>query len=258
MDLLYVAVVSTWGGAARGTECDHLKSHNFHGQRHLYILNGLLTIVTTYVKTRQNTGHGKLIARTLPTRVSRILIMVMAVVTPTARYLAEEIFEPAQAKLYDSYIFLRYGHVMNSNAFTKALSFSTVTHFNLALGLRDWRQLMKTFLKHIVHVPLEDDEDDNMPPISDVPHDLFGHSRMTGEDIYGIEHTNALRELSESAVTRQQAYSLQYHRKLDLSSHFPSLFDIPDNVCFLSTPLIFPRSFYFTEISHSFSSLSGH
>lgn len=223
MDILFVAVVATWGGAARGTECDHLKSHNFNGLRHLYILNGLLTVVTTYVKTRQNTGHGKLIARALPPRVARLLIILLAVVHPTARCLAEEIFTLPQAKVYDSYIFVRYGQPMNSPAFTNALSSLTLNHLNYRLGLRDWRQLMKTVLKHIVHVDLDDDDDDD-PTADNVSHEVFGHSRATGDHMYGLELTNALRDLTESSITRQQSYSLQFHQKLDLSSHFPALF----------------------------------
>lgn len=49
---------------------------------------------------------------------------------------------------------------MDSAASTKALASITEAHLDYALGLLDWRQLMKSILKHIVHVDIEDDDND--------------------------------------------------------------------------------------------------
>ncbi|KAG1744239.1 hypothetical protein EDB19DRAFT_1827120 [Suillus lakei] len=58
----FYCVVSTWGGGACGMECNHLKFQvNGQGQRQLFMLNGLLTISISYMKTASIKGHGNLI-----------------------------------------------------------------------------------------------------------------------------------------------------------------------------------------------------
>ncbi|KAK0485630.1 hypothetical protein IW261DRAFT_1559081 [Armillaria novae-zelandiae] len=60
--LLYYLVTATWGGGARGTEVMLIQHSNMVNDCHVFIFNGMLTIVTNYAKTQSIQGHGVHIA----------------------------------------------------------------------------------------------------------------------------------------------------------------------------------------------------
>ncbi|KAJ4475991.1 hypothetical protein C8J55DRAFT_490271 [Lentinula edodes] len=78
--LLYYLICTTWGGGSRGTEIERLLyANNSRNTRNVFVINGLLTIVTEYQKTQSLTGAGKLIARTPAFQVNRLIILVLGV-----------------------------------------------------------------------------------------------------------------------------------------------------------------------------------
>ncbi|KAG1777585.1 hypothetical protein EV702DRAFT_1197204 [Suillus placidus] len=120
--IMFYCVASTWGGGACGTECDHLKFQvNGQGDRQIFILNGLLTISTTYIKTASIQGHGKLIAHCPSHSMSRLLLVVLGVIYPAAAELATFVISVSKARSYLSYVFLYDGTPMNTHNFSQSI-----------------------------------------------------------------------------------------------------------------------------------------
>ncbi|KAG2740332.1 P-loop containing nucleoside triphosphate hydrolase protein [Suillus brevipes Sb2] len=212
--IMFYCVVSTWGGGARGTECDHLKFEvDGQGARQIFILNGLVTVSTTYVKTASIQGHGKLIARCPSHSASRLLLVVLGVIYPAAAELATFVMSVEKAKSYLSYVFIQDGVPMNTRDFSQAVGAVTQRYLGRALGMRDWRQLMSTMLVNISKVDfgIVDEEDAGLLAI----HDAFGHSQSVAEAHYALQSTNALTEISHTAVSSMQRVSKRWHATIE-------------------------------------------
>jgi hypothetical protein len=236
---LYFSITSTWGGGARGTECDLLEFEvNKNSQRHFYILNGQVTIVTNYTKTRSHHGRGRQVARTIPWQLARLVILIYAVVYPTAARLGPYVFESTKAEPYTSYMFVLRGKAMDSPQFSKALISYTEQHLDIGLGLRDYRQVMSTILINITKADfgVPDAEDHDLKLI----HEQFAHSRATGEHNYALQLSDALTEISHTAVASMQRVSILYHATIGLLH--PNSLRLQSNQVFPSScPLLQPK-----------------
>ena len=217
---MYYAITLTWGGGARGTECDHLK-HTVRGQgdRHVFILNGVLSIATTYVKTQHLQGHGRLIVRTPSRSVSRLVLFALAVLYPVASKLAFFVMEPDKARTYLSHLFVRHGTVLDSSAFSTILRNYTEKYLGVTLNLRDYRQVMCSMLCSLAQTDFgaPDQDDHELSAI----HAQFGHSATMADAHYGIQGTNALSSVSHTAVRSMQRVSFKWHACLGVSGSKP-------------------------------------
>ncbi|KAH0833799.1 hypothetical protein J3R83DRAFT_10949, partial [Lanmaoa asiatica] len=220
---MYYAITLTWGGGARGTECDHLK-HTVHGvgDRHVFVLNGLLGIATTYVKTQQIQGHGRLIVRTPCPSISRLVIFSLSVLYPIAAKLSAFVMKVEDAQTYLSYLFVHHGTVLDSKRFSHILHHYTEKYLGTALGLRDYRQVMCSMLCCVAHTDygVPDDDDHELAAI----HAQFGHSVSVADAHYGIQGSNALATVSHTAVRSMQRVSIRWHACLGYG-HPPSTED---------------------------------
>ena len=136
---MYYAVTLTWGGGARGTECDHLQ-HAIHGkgEHHVFILNSLLSFAMMYVKTQHLQGHGWLIIRTPCHSVSHLVIFILSILYPVAAKLSCFVMEVSQACIYLSYLFVHHGAILNSPKLSSILQHYTEKYLSIPLGLRDY------------------------------------------------------------------------------------------------------------------------
>ncbi|KAH0825908.1 hypothetical protein J3R83DRAFT_7662 [Lanmaoa asiatica] len=213
---MYYAITLTWGGGARGTECDHLK-HTVHGpgERHVFILNGRLAIVTTYVKTQHVQGHGRLIVRTPAHSISRLVIFIISVLYPLAAKLSSFVMDISLARSYLSYLFVHHGKVLNSKTFSTILQHHTEKYLGLPLGLRDYRQVMCSMLCCLAGTDygVADEDDHDLAAI----HSQFGHSAVIADAHYGIQGTNALTTISHTSVRSMQRVSTRWHACLGCS-----------------------------------------
>lgn len=213
MSAAYYAVTLTWGGGARGTECDHLK-HTIHGpgERHVFILNGCLSIVTTYVKTQHIQGHGRLIIRTPAHSISRLVIFMLSVLYPVAAKLACFIMDVSLARNYLSYLFIHNGNILASDKFSSILRLYTEKFLDLPMGLREWRQVMCSMLCCLAGTDFgtPDEDDHDLVAI----HSQFGHSGVVADAHYGIQGTNALPMISHTSVRSMQRVSARWHASL--------------------------------------------
>jgi hypothetical protein len=215
------SVLSTWAGAARGTEMEALKGSNLDGQRALLLLHSIVTIVTNYIKTRQMKGFGKLIARGTPPAVGRLLIYLNLIIYPAAEILGRVILKPDEANNYKHYMFLRRGRVMKTPDFTTVLEEFTRGPLHVAFGMRSFRQSQKFLLNHLADLKLEDIEgdfyeDDESDQVQDARHITFGHSALTGVGHYAIEE-DSIPHLADSDITKTLSYGLKFQRRIGVA-----------------------------------------
>ena len=120
-------------------ECNHLKyTIRGQGDRHVFILNGMLLIVTMYIKTQHLQGHGRLIVCTLSCSISCLVLFVLAILYLVASKLAFFVMEPDKARSYLSHLFVHHGTVLDTSAFSMILHNYTEKYLGVILNLRDY------------------------------------------------------------------------------------------------------------------------
>jgi Helicase conserved C-terminal domain/DEAD/DEAH box helicase len=209
-------MITLWAGGARATECSFLEfAISLHGQRAFHILNGMVTIVTTYVKTQSHHGDSRLIARAVPWQLARYMVLLYAVVYPAASHLATYVYGKDEAEAYASFMFVQSGKVMDGTALSKAIHSFSSKAFDIAMGVRLHRQTMCSILSNITQIDFGqiDPEDTDLMEI----HYMFGHSPKTGTSHYALQSTDSMRTISHTTISLMQHTSLMYHSTIGLS-----------------------------------------
>ncbi|KAF8056315.1 hypothetical protein FPV67DRAFT_1678289 [Lyophyllum atratum] len=211
MGLMFVLASTTWGGGARGTECDDLKfANNKDGGRNVFLFNNILTFAPSYDKNVNIHGGGRRVAHAPAFQVSRLLMLVTGFIYPAAYHLAPLCgMDVASAENYATHVFVQHGKVMKTDQFTKALSLFTRQNFGLAMGVRDWRQVMCTIMVNIGHIDfgLPDAEDEDLRAI----HESYNHNSETGGDHYALQISNSLPQFSHTAIASDQRVCFRWH-----------------------------------------------
>lgn len=158
----------------RGTELAViLASNSVDAASNVHFFSGYLAIVGVYNKTRHNTGSDKLIARFLPHRIARLLLLYMTIVLPVLRIWAPEIFaEEERISIYQHHLFTYAGQAMQSHHFSAALFQATTEGLSVGLGIADWRQMYKALIRQLIGIDIDDDDEGDSTMDS-----AFGHSR---------------------------------------------------------------------------------
>ncbi|KAH7880194.1 uncharacterized protein C8R40DRAFT_1079401, partial [Lentinula edodes] len=206
---LYYLISTTWGGGSRGTEIERLLyANNARNTRNVFVINGLLTIVTEYQKTQSLTGAGKLIARTPAFQVNRLLILVLGVAFWAAGFIGCYIgMEKSQCQRYFYEVFVVTGKPMDSKDFSKVLGSLNGIHLGIDLKLQDFRQLMSCLLISSTSTSFFDPSDEDPNVVA--AHESFGHSLDMGRSGYGLDTTSATG-LAADAVAHMQQVCLKW------------------------------------------------
>ncbi|KAJ3888613.1 hypothetical protein GG344DRAFT_79608 [Lentinula edodes] len=201
---LYYLISTTWGGGSRGTEIERLLySNSPRNTRNVFVINGLLTILTEYQKTQSLTGAGKLIARSPAFRVNRLLILILGVAYWAAGYIGCRIgMEKGNCQRYFYEVFVLTGKPMESKDFSKVLGSLNGLNIGVDLKLQDFRQLMSCMLISSTSTSFfnPDDEDPNVV----AAHESFGHSLEMGRSGYGLDSTSATGLAADTVAHMQQ------------------------------------------------------
>lgn len=212
VDLLWYLLVTTSPGSARGTEwCNtYYANHSSHA-KNLHCLNGMPCFEFLYGKMQSQTGHNnKAVLRTPAFQVMRYLLLLLTTVYYAAAHIG--VFIGMEKEVADAYlyqIFVRYGHPMTSDNFTKVMQNMTRTTLNLQLGLRDYRQLDKTLLT--IKCKLSMDEPDDEAEEDMALHTMHGHTVDIGRTQYGLQTTNATEKLAQDQVSFMQRIAVSWH-----------------------------------------------
>ncbi|ESK91142.1 dna helicase, partial [Moniliophthora roreri MCA 2997] len=213
---IFYLVVSTWGGGARGTELQHLLYANYpRHHRNLFMLNGLLTVVTEYIKTQSLTGAGKTIARTPAFEVATLLILVLWQAYWAAGHIGKYIgMETEDAQRYFYEVFVLSGEAMMSEDFSKALGRFNSIHLGFEVKLRDHRQLMSCMQISLTRSTVYDSDDSDVN--AQWARESFGHSVEMGRSHYGLEMASAVTHLSSDSMAYMQRVSFRWQAVLEL------------------------------------------
>lgn len=238
--LLFCLACTTWGGGARGTECDDLKyANNKDGGRNIFIINNSLTFISTYNKSRNIHGITRQVAHSPSYRVSRLLLLILGIVYPDAAYMAPYcLMDKERAENYLTYAFVQNGRVMKTQDFSKALCSYTHNILNRPMGMRDWRQVMCTIMVHIGHIDfgVPDEEDQDLKAI----HEAFRHSHTTGERHYALQLNDSLGGFSHTSIASDQRVCFRWHACIN--QLHPSLvkeFNISNIVCIVRLIILY-------------------
>ncbi|KAF8994437.1 hypothetical protein BDZ89DRAFT_1053320 [Hymenopellis radicata] len=206
IELAYFLIILTSGGTPRGTESEPLRRQDTAaGPRNLRFFNGLLTLYFDYNKTGV-----KRILRTPPVVLSKSLLVIWGLLFPTAAELLRHLGLSEESSRYKTYLWVRGGKLLKSDALSKALRFHTDAYFNHAMGNNGIRHFVDALLKHALR---------------DIPGDInvfqegidiqSGHSPRIAEKHYALQQMS-LAQVSPSLVVSFQYISLQWHDKLGL------------------------------------------
>ncbi|KAG2030602.1 hypothetical protein BDR03DRAFT_986972 [Suillus americanus] len=102
------------------------------GQRQLFILNGLLTISTTYEKTASTQGHSNLIARCPCHTALKLMLVILGVIYPAAAALATYVMPVTKVQAYLLYIFVQDGSPMDTHQFSQSLTNITLRYLRVS------------------------------------------------------------------------------------------------------------------------------
>ncbi|GAV98674.1 dna partial [Lentinula edodes] len=212
---LYYLISTTWGGGSRGTEIERLLyANNSRNTRNVFVINGLLTIVTEYQKTQSLTGAGKLIARTPAFQVNRLLMLILGVAYWAAGYIGCYIgMERSCCQRYFYEVFVLTGKPMESKDFSKVLGSMNGIHLGIDLKLQDFRQLMSCLLISSTSTSFFDPNEEDQNVVA--AHESFGHSVEMGRSGYGLDSTSATG-LAADAVARMQQVCLKWQAFLNV------------------------------------------
>ncbi|KAJ3846669.1 hypothetical protein EV368DRAFT_88690 [Lentinula lateritia] len=213
---LYYLISTTWGGGSRGTEIEHLLYANHpRNLRNIFVINGLLTIVTEYQKTQSVAGAGKLVARTPAFQVNRLMILVLGVAYWAAGYIGCFIgMDKLNCQRYFYEVFILTGVSMESKDFSKVLGSMNSLNLGIDLKLSDFRQLTACMLISSTSTSFfnPNDEDPNVV----AAHESFGHSLDMGRINYGLDSTSEATGLAADAVAHMQQVSIKWQVFLKL------------------------------------------
>jgi hypothetical protein len=152
-----------------------------------------------------------------------MFLYYVAIIRPLEKIWSEDVFGATKAIFYRHQVFVRYATPMETVHFSKVLYNSTQEFLHIGLGLRDYRQFIKSVLRVVLRLNHDEDEDHDSDQI-DITDASFGHSSDIGENFYGLSLTD-LPSLSDELVSRHQAYCQRVHRWLGEGEPLPEHMD---------------------------------
>ncbi|TDL13432.1 hypothetical protein BD410DRAFT_846960, partial [Rickenella mellea] len=216
MDHLISSIHLTVGGVSRGTELACLKVCDTRwGNRGQSIRNGLLCLRPSYSKTRNTFGDHGGVTKYAAYAVTVQFMLHMMIVRPLEKYWARELFLPEQAECYDTHIFVRNGEVMTSDKASESLRRLSLRFIRFPLGIRNYRQIVKTILLKSL-IDLDKDDPDLDEVAQGVSHQM-GHDQETSDRHYGVDVNTPV--MIKSTVDEHMEYiSRTFHEVIGMEA----------------------------------------
>lgn len=215
LDLLcLVQVEMNCGAPGRTTELTAMSCINTYlgVPRAPRLFDGHFVLMRTYTKTRSTTGIDRLIPHSLNASLAAFLIYKEAICRPFAQLCASILF-PKNAKahaLYQDNLFVNYGQMFIAPDITSEMQRWTLDHFNIAIGIRDWRQVSTPLRRHWAGLQEEWVEDEQTTDSAQA-----GHSHAVDRMHYGVT-TRSTFGLAEDYIGPYLAVSKRWQKLLHL------------------------------------------
>ncbi|KZS96581.1 hypothetical protein SISNIDRAFT_464045 [Sistotremastrum niveocremeum HHB9708] len=201
----------SYGGPGRATE---LAPTTFacipNTIRKLYFYHGSTVIVSTYNKTRTQTGNDNYILRALPDCVSRLLITYLSIVRPVEQLLSQEHFGQYR-ECYDTHLFVAHGTPLTAEDICS--HFLSVTQFFIQtpLPIREFRHVVCAIGRQW----LSDKDPECDKSHIDTLQNQMGHTAAIAKSIYAVL-TNAIKLPQAHDFDREFRLSLSWHNYIGL------------------------------------------
>ena len=207
LETLMPTIHITYGQPSRGEELATIRVKNqLNGMRGVYMSRGLVMILVSYSKTRSTTGKDKLVARFLPKEVGDLLVKYLSLVRPMEAFIAEQIESEGFDK-YEKMLFADHEKSWNGGRLGDIFKRQMNDWGPVAMGLAEYRQLAKAFMRENMKHRFEDDDEE------DARDHQSGHtSRMAGMR-YGIAASDLDCLTSDKLLAFFRA-SREWHRLL--------------------------------------------
>ena len=247
LEILLVLSHLACGQPPRGTELlSILVCNTATHQRHLFVINGELAIITNYNKSQSVVGKGTLILRTFPECLSRLWICYLAFTKPVLAFAentlhhqlnsssnADLVFSKSIAfhtlPIYrqttpptiNNLLFHSRHRVWKTDKLSKLLSYYGLEFLSFeSLSVSVYRHLaISIFRKRIRHAQLVEDMDQERASIS-IATRQAGHSRTTSRRYYAIEIAE-FNLLDYETLNLFQQTSQAWHQHFGLDKHIP-------------------------------------
>ncbi|TDL13441.1 hypothetical protein BD410DRAFT_846951, partial [Rickenella mellea] len=203
-------------GVSRGTEISNiLLTNTLGGDRGLHVINGLLTILVTYVK-QQSMGHPiGFVTKHACHRLTYITVYWLVIARSLARHWAPEMFNEEEVETYTSHVFVLYGRVITSQQLSRSIHDLTAAHVGFGFGIAQHRQFLTAVLMSEGYdlsklAPMDEQADPK-----DVIHEMNNHSKNVGQRLYGGS-LDGFSKILAIAAARQEDTSRAHHEWLGL------------------------------------------
>ncbi|KAG9124863.1 hypothetical protein FRC07_009960 [Ceratobasidium sp. 392] len=182
------------GQPSRGVEFSLVRLLNCgYRVRNIYYMGyGRMAIVLFYTKTSAVMGKDRVVAHCVPWRITRIMIIMDALIRPFACQVLDDICGPEERRVQEVFEFALRGRPSSSPIISSDLRSFFESNLDVTIGLRDHRHLAIVVMKHEIAEYIGPSE----RAVSAL--DLqAGHGSAVASKFYGVEKKNAYKIDSE-------------------------------------------------------------
>ena len=215
--MLFILIHFCSGLPMRGTEATSLKIFNsWNSLRNFFVFNGNIVAIAEYNKSQAVTETPRVIARFLPSEVSRLFISFIADVLPFLN-LVEHDQDSLPESLPPSFIWQDKGAPWTSDHLSDIIGRETTTHLNCRLTLASWRQIAISIDQEL----LQDKAQSILQDHHNLIHTLqAGHSRETESHHYALS-VDMIQGTSHKSLKLFLQVCQNWHHMLGFSSAIP-------------------------------------
>ena len=220
--LLLFGVHTTHGQPKRGAEMLAMRFKNgFHQDRNVFVLDGIVMMVSRYYKSQSQWDVPKAVPSFLPWRVGQLMAVYLAYVQPFVERLSAAV---RSGSGWEEYIWGDANGPWDTARLTTILQRRTGVDLGVELGTLDYRhvavgigrkfvgdEFARGYKEEIVEVEEPEVEDED--PLEQ----SAGRSSATGVSRYAVSN-NIVRHLSQRNVDTFRPLSESWHRFLGLAS----------------------------------------
>lgn len=192
-----------------------LLTNTLGGDRGLHVINGLFTILVTYVKQQSMGNPIGFVTKHACHRLTYITVYWLVIARSLARLWAPQLFGDVEVETYTSHVFVLYGQVITSQQISKTILDLTHTHVGFGFGIAQHRQFLTGVMMNegydLAKLSLINEEADP----KDVIHEMNNHSKTVGQRTYGGSLDGFSKILAINAA-RHEDVSRAHHNWLGL------------------------------------------
>lgn len=210
LEVLFCLIEVTSGQPGRATEMAEARlSNSCRAMRSLYLIDGMVCLILTYYKSQSMVKKRKLMARFLPERIGKLVLMYSMYIRPIAKIACVGLKKRNE---FDHWLFLHGGERMNDRKLSEVFRRRIVQDGGLRLTFRQYRHVAIGIAKKKLLLNWsEKEEEEEVNGGSIFVHLQSGHSVGVGRTMYAVS-SDELRSLSEEVLEGFKKTSLKWHK----------------------------------------------